>query len=163
MSNLTLSFTLILAAAVTAWVIINRHKQTVLEEMAEELKERQAADEQNKQMMVQKYKQLQTQLKDPLIQSLWSLLEDAFSQGLIEKFSDEQFKVSQDEQRIDLAMCWIAKDDGLSQLALRRLAHKHATDIAVHYGLFLNNMVCDQSHLELQFNENSLIQSNDIS
>lgn len=156
MSDLTIAIFLISAAFVTMAIIYKRHKKALMEAEMEDLKERQAIEKFAKAQRVQKYKQLQIQLKDPLIQSLWSLLEEAFSLALIEKFSNEQFKVSYDDQSIELAMSWIAKEDGVSQLALRRLAHKHATDIANLYQLSLLNMVCDEKHLELQFSENTI-------
>jgi hypothetical protein len=157
MSTLTLSLILISAAMITVWIVFMRRKQTVWEEEAEEAKERFSVDLQKKDLRIQKHKQLQMELKDPLIQSLWSLLEEAVSLELINKFSNEQFKVSHDDQSIELAMSWIAKSDGVSQLALRRLAHKHATDIAIHYELYLLNMFCDESKLELQFTENTIV------
>jgi hypothetical protein len=151
-----LSLVLIAAAMMTGWVVIRRRKQTIWAEEAEEAKERSSIDLQKKHVRIQKYKQLQMELKDPLIQSLWSLLEEAVSLKLIDKFSNEQFNVSHDDQSIELAMAWAAKGDGVSQLALRRLAHKHATDIATHYELSLLNLFCDESKLELQFTENTI-------
>jgi hypothetical protein len=157
MSSLNFFLFLIFAAILTAWVIIRRRKETVLEIELEESKERHALEQQKQELRAQKYKQMNAWLKEPFIQSLWDLCEEACYLGLVDKFSNEQFNLSYDSQRIDLTMSWVARDDGASQLALRKLAHKHATKIATQYGLFLSNIKCDDRRLELEFAENTIV------
>ncbi|SJM94406.1 hypothetical protein CRENPOLYSF2_40003 [Crenothrix polyspora] len=136
---------------ITAWIIINRKDNAIKREHSKIETERRATQRNERELQINKYHQIVRQLKDPLIQNLWRLCDESATAGLIDSLGIEQFNVSDNAKYIVLKISWEAKNDALSQLALKRLTHKHAITIAAEYSLSLHNVHCDALQLELTF------------